>query len=262
MRFLPQVRFGRDREIEALQRRISSLQTALKHSSELAGRWTHFRREVTAAIAVHMLATGFALGIYHEPIKQSIIGLARTIGLAKRAPNADEPYAAYHNGDYATALRLASVLAQDEGDARAQALLGLMYYRGQGLPRDYAEAAKWFRLAADQGDVDAQFHLGVMYSEGQGMPQDYPEGAKWFRLAADQGDAQAQYNLGVFYATQQSGKPDNVSAYMWFNLAAAHFSASDPRRSTAISSRDLVAGRMTRDEIAEAQRRASEWRPS
>jgi hypothetical protein len=153
------------------------------------------------------------------------------------------------------------VLALDEGDARAQSLLGLLYYRGQGVAQDYAEAAKWFRLAADQGDADAAFYLGVMFSQGQGLPLDYDEAAKWFRLAADRGDAQAQYNLGVYYA-KQAGKPDNVSAYMWFNLAAAHFAASDPRRGTAISSRDLVAEQMTHDQIAEAQRRAREWRPT
>jgi hypothetical protein len=260
MSLLPRLRFGRDRETEALERRVSALQAALTRSSATAGRGTQFTRAVTAAIAALMLTCGFALGVYREPIRQSITGLARTIGLARPVPNADEPYAAYHNGDYATALRLASLLAQDEGDARAQSLLGLMHYRGQGVPRDYAEAAKWFRLAADQGDVDAQFYLGVMYSEGQGLPQDYAEGAKWFRLAADQGDAQAQYNLGIFYATQQAGKPDNVSAYMWFSLAAAHFAASDPRRSTAISARDLVANQLTQDQIAEAQRRAREWR--
>jgi TPR repeat protein len=262
MSFLPRLRFGRDPETESLERRVSALQTALKRSSEVAGRWTGFRRAVTAAIAVIMLTLGFALGVYREPIKQSITGLARAVGLARPTARADEPYPAYHNGDYATALRLASVLAQDEGDARAQSLLGLMYYRGQGVPQDYTDAAKWFRRAADQGDVDAQFYLGVMFSEGQGLPQDYPEGAKWFRLAADQGDAQAQYNLGVFYATGQAGRPDNVSAYMWFNLAAAHFAASDPRRSTAIGGRDLVANRMTNDQIAEAQKRAREWRPT
>jgi len=101
-----------------------------------------------------------------------------------------------------------------------------------------------------------------MFTEGQGVPQDYEEGARWFRLAADQGDPQAQYNLGVFYAKASAGRPDLVSAYMWFNLAASHFTASDPRRSTAISSRDLLARQMTEDQIAEAQRRARGWKPA
>jgi uncharacterized protein len=256
MSFLPRLRFGKDRETEALRQRVHALHAELKLSTERAGPGTKFTPTVTSAIAVLMLALGFALGVYREPIKQSFIGMARAVGLAR----AVEPYAAYHNGDYATALRLARGY---EDDPRAQSLLGLMSYRGQGVPRDYREAAKWFRLAADQGDVDAQFHLGVMYSEGQGVPQNHVEGAKWYRLAADQGDAQAQYNLGVFHTNGQAGRePDFVSAYMWFNLAASQFAASDPRRSTAINSRDLVAQRLTPDQLVEGQRRARERTPA
>ena len=50
----------------------------------------------------------------------------------------------------------------EQGDADAQANLGLMYYNGEGVPQDYAEAVRWFRLAAEQGDADAQYNLGVM----------------------------------------------------------------------------------------------------
>src|SRR5262249_35123966 len=50
-----------------------------------------------------------------------------------------------------------------------------------------------------------------------------------------------------------------VTAYMWFSLAATHFPLSDPRRNTAITSRDLVGKLMSREQIAEAQRRAREW---
>ena len=62
-----------------------------------------------------------------------------------------------------------------------------MYDKGQGVPQDYAEAVKWYRLAAEQGDADAQYNLGVMYDNGQGVPQDYAEAVKWYRLAAEQG---------------------------------------------------------------------------
>ena len=78
----------------------------------------------------------------------------------------------------------------------AQYNLGIMYYNGQGVPQDYAEAVKWYRLAADQGDAYAQYNLGVMYDNGEGVPQDYKEAVKWYRLAAEQGHAKAQYNLG------------------------------------------------------------------
>ena len=46
-----------------------------------------------------------------------------------------------------------------------------MYLLGEYVPKDSAEAVKWFRLAAEQGDAQAQFQLGVMYDMGLGVPQ-------------------------------------------------------------------------------------------
>ena len=109
----------------------------------------------------------------------------------------------YDNGqgvpqNYAEAVKWYR-LAADQGDAGAQYNLGVMYDQGRGVPQNYAEAVKWYRLAADQGDAIAQYNLGVMYDKGQGVPQNYAEAVKWYRLAADQGYAGAQYNLGVMY---------------------------------------------------------------
>jgi TPR repeat protein len=259
MSLLPRLRSSKARETEALQQRVSTLQTALQQCGQAAKRLRTFRREVVAAGAVLMLALGFVLGVYRDPIAESVTGLAEATGLAKPVAGLDAASAAYQKGDYPTVLRLAHPLAV-EGDAGAQRLLALAYYRGRGASQDYNEAATWFRRAADQGDASAQFYLGVMSSAGQGMPQDNAEGAKWFRLAADQGDPQAQYNLGLSYAKGELGEPDNVSAYMWFNLAASRFPASDPRRHTAISGRDVAAAKMTQEQITEAQKRAREWK--
>jgi hypothetical protein len=261
MSFLPRFGFGRSRESEDLERRVSRLQVALRQCSESVGRWRRFEREVTAAIAVLMLALGFTLGVYREPIQQAFTGLARTLGFAKGAANSDAIYAAYQEGRYPTALRLARPLAA-ESDARAQSVLGLLYYHGQGVPRDPSEALRWFRAAADQDDPNALFYLGVMFNEGQGVPQDKAEAARWFQRAADLGEALAQYNLGLFYADGAAGVPDNISAHMWFNLAAAHFPASATGdRDAAANYRDLVAKKMTPDQIAEAQKLAREWKP-
>lgn len=39
-------------------------------------------------------------------------------------------------------------------------LTGVCYYDGTGIPKDQAEAARYYKLAADQGYEDAQFNLG------------------------------------------------------------------------------------------------------
>ena len=69
---------------------------------------------------------------------------------------------AYNSGDFATALREWRPLAE-QGDARAQFNLGLMYDNGEGVPQDYKSALKWYTLAAEQGHADALYNLGLWH---------------------------------------------------------------------------------------------------
>lgn len=71
----------------------------------------------------------------------------------------------------------------ERGDVKAQFSLGVMYYRGEGVRQNYAEASQWFRRAALQGDARGQFALGRMYENGQGVPQDYGQAYAWVKLA-------------------------------------------------------------------------------
>lgn len=99
-------------------------------------------------------------------------------------------------GDYDVALREWRQLAE-EGDALAQAYLGVMYANGHAghiifadaIPRDNAAATRWFRRAAEQNYVGARDYLDEirLYEERH-------------RLAI-QGDRIAQSNLGTMYAT-------------------------------------------------------------
>jgi hypothetical protein len=96
-----------------------------------------------------------------------------------------------------------------------------------------------------------------MYARGLGVPQDYAEAVRWYRLAADQGHASAQNNLGVMYATGEGVLQDYVQAHMWYNLAASRPDAE--KRALAIGVRDNLADKMTPTQIAEAERLAREW---
>jgi TPR repeat protein len=132
-----------------------------------------------------------------------------------------------------------------------------MYNNGsQAALTDYAEAMKWYSKSADQGQASAQVNLGLMYAEGEGVPQNEAEAAKWYRRAAEQGNASGQSNLGVMYRNGKGVPQDPVRAYMWLSLSAAQGSQF------AIKNRDLVAGGMTPAQIAEAQKLASEWKPT
>jgi uncharacterized protein len=179
------------------------------------------------------------------------------IGGAATAGPMEDAVAAYHRGDYATALRLWHPLAE-RGDADAQFHLGVMYESGQGVLRNDAEAINWYRKAAEQNDAVAQFNLGVMYAKG--VSPNRAEAALWYRLAADHGLAGAQFNLGMMYAEGQGVSQDYVQAHMWLNLAAAQIPAlGKGQRNSTIDARDRVVSEMTPRQLVEAQQLAFEW---
>ena len=158
---------------------------------------------------------------------------------------------AHKQVDFKAALREYKPLAE-QGDARAQSLLGGMYEMGHGVPQDDKAAVKWYRLAAEQGNMYAQYHLGAMYDLGQGVAQDDKAAVKWYRLAAEQGDASAQNKLGWMYGSGRGVPRDHVYAYMWFNLAAASGNEQ------AVKTRDYLAKDMTSAQIGKAQSLATE----
>ena len=145
----------------------------------------------------------------------------------------------------------------EQGDAAAQYNLGQMYSYGRVLPKDSAEAVRWYRLAAEQGHDYAQLSLGRMYADGTGVPQDDVEAVRWYGLAAEQGNYFAMSNLGAMYLGEGGVPQDYVQAHMWLNLAASR--ATGGTRESAVQGRDLVASRLTPDDLSEAQRLAREW---
>ncbi len=112
-------------------------------------------------------------------------------------------------------------LAADDFWADVQIQVAIMYLRGTyGAPQDHATAAAWFRRAAEQGDARAQFDLGVMYNIGKGVPHD-DAAAAWSRKAAEQGHGFAQHSVGLMYFNGRGVPRDYVQAHMWLNLALA-----------------------------------------
>ncbi|MCG2583224.1 tetratricopeptide repeat protein [Massilia sp. TS11] len=161
---------------------------------------------------------------------------------------------AYNAKNYALALKEITPLAK-AGMADAQHLLGLMYYMGRGVTRDYKQALFWHRKAAEQGKADAQYVVGAMYYTGNAVPQDHKQAVTWFRKAAEQGHAEAQYALGLMYRHHVAGMPeDPVLAYMLWNLAAASGNAN------AVEQRASLAKRMRQEQIEEAQSLSAGWK--
>lgn len=128
---------------------------------------------------------------------------------------------------------------------------------------DYASRAKIIRALAERGDAGAQNILGAMYFYGgthtsqDSISQDKPEGVKWFRRAADQGDAEAQGQLSFIYLNGDGVPQNYVEALKWQTLRASQNKDRDDD-----TLREMFISKMTPQQIAEAQRLASQWQPT
>ena len=102
-----------------------------------------------------------------------------------------------------------------EGVPEAQTALGTLHYHGRGVPQDFKEAVRWYRIAADQKLVEAQFNLGLMYYHGRGVQQDYKRAIRWIRFAAEEGLAEAQFNLGLIHYNGHGVSQSFIEAASW-----------------------------------------------
>jgi TPR repeat protein len=189
-------------------------------------------------------------------MRKHIVAILLALGLHSSAmAGFTEGANAYNARNYALALKEITPLAKS-GNADAEHLLGLMYYMGRGVQRDYKQAFAWHYKAALQGKADAQYVIGAMYYTGNAVPLDQKLAVTWFRKAAEQGHADAQHALGLMYRYHVAGMPqDMVIAYMLWNLAAAsgHHSATEQRA--------IIARQMTQEQIEEAQSLSRNWKP-
>lgn len=111
-----------------------------------------------------------------------------------------DPKAAFDKGDYKTAFQLWQPLAQN-GDPEAQNYLGILYYLGFGVSRDYLKSIEWYEKAAKAGHADAQRNFGDMLHFGRGTKRNNYEAYKWYFAAAQQGNDVANKQISVIAAS-------------------------------------------------------------
>lgn len=221
--------------------------------------------------------------------------------------------AAYYNGDGVTPDDVESyawfLLCKEAGNPNADEALNRaasenprqlpsaftkiaeMYTSGDELPKDRAEALRWYRKAADAGDAKASvtvanllltagrsatqaegaearqrcedadklnfspgaYCMVLIYRQGLGTANDQVEAKKWLVRAADLGHPQAALELGEAYWKGDGVQKDLVVAYMWIWLA---FHAKAPG---AQQDEQALQKEMSAKEVEQAKRKASEW---
>lgn len=122
--------------------------------------------------------------------------------------------------DYPAAFKWFSKAAKDE-DPAAMSRLGLLYYEGRpGVPSDPAAGVAWLEKAAARGQAEAMFTLGQALLEGKGIEQNLRSGGSWIERAAEGGELNA---MVLFYRLLSVGRGvevDKAAALKWIERAA------------------------------------------
>jgi hypothetical protein len=142
-------------------------------------------------------------------------------------------------------------------DAATQSSQGSGSDSGRGVPKDRSQAAAWYRRAAEQGDAKAQFNLGLMYRYGSGYSPGLKRWVEAFGPAPGHAGETAPGSPAARYNPGSKIPKDHIEAHKWMSLAAARATGGDQKRFA--DARDSLAEVMTPEQIAEAQKRASEW---
>lgn len=109
--------------------------------------------------------------------------------------------------------RIQWLLAASLFTAAAVASAGGNYGDGadSAVRGDYKAAFEIWQSLAEQGDARAQFNLGLMYHGGLFVEQNEEKALGWYQRAAESGVPEAQQFLAVAYAEGWFGLPKNLS---------------------------------------------------
>jgi len=231
---------------------------------------------------------GRLLATFRHWLWPLIIVLAMAISLPAFADYFAKAKQAYEATDYKSAVRMLRPLAR-KGDPRAQLLLGSAYFSGEGVGFDFKKARYWLeravaqnhtpafaplgqlllktnkgrdergldliRTAVGRGDAQGQLALGWLYFVGQGgVATDLEKSRRLLLKSAEQKHKLVFSLLTFWYASDRGKKPDNVEALKWaiIDTRIGVGVAADIHRAKALKA-------LTKDQIAEAKRRAAAW---
>ena len=116
---------------------------------------------------------------------------------------------------------------------------------------------------------DYEYGLAILYEKGWCFPQDYGTAAEWYRRGAERGHLLSMQVMALDYFQGKIVPQDFVEAHMWANLVVLRLSLSQDltegdrtkNRNLAVAFREQIAAKMTREQVAQAQAMARNWRP-
>ena len=70
-----------------------------------------------------------------------------------------------------------------------------MYYKGEGISKNYSKAMNLFLDASFMGHPASQINVGNMFYFGEGVGKNYPKAHMWWSFAKEKGGDAAFSNL-------------------------------------------------------------------
>lgn len=104
----------------------------------------------------------------------------------------------------------------NEGSLIAQKILFEHFYAEE----NYEVALKWARKAAEQGNARAEYLIGECYASGLGVAEDIKEAVKWFARASEKGNADAMLGLAKCYLYNDPDKALKIIESAEINIDA------------------------------------------
>jgi TPR repeat protein len=183
----------------------------------------------------------------------------------------------------------------EAGDREAQFRVGSAYDSGVGVPRDGAEAMKWYLRAAEAGHAEAQNSVGsglqaekrygeariwyeraaaqghalatnnlaYLHDLGLGVKQDRQKGFELYTRAADLGWAEAMWNLANMYGAGQLGEKDLDMACVWTLRTVRFVNPKEKQRfAPAFRAAGFFERQFAAEKLSVCRQKSEAWNPS
>ncbi|ETI19796.1 hypothetical protein G647_08809 [Cladophialophora carrionii CBS 160.54] len=150
--------------------------------------------------------------------------LKRAVDTLRTASSFDDPDAIYllaemnfygnfsHPRDFHAAKYWYGRLADLDGNATAQHMLGLMFATGiGGVERDQAKALLYHTFAAEQDNIRSEMTLAFRYHAGIGCPRDCDQAVGYYKRVADKA-------MEYWYSGPPGGNSFVRNAYRWVEV--------------------------------------------
>ncbi len=144
--------------------------------------------------------------------------------------------------------------------------IGLRWYSSG----EFEIARKFWNPLAEKGDCDSQFALGLLYYTGRGVKKDFKKAIYYWSKAANQGQLQAQCAMGIAYGYLEipytvfscgrgCGTEKNlIESYMWFKIIDERGNGSG--RVCGDNGLEKINGQLSSMQILGAEELSKNWR--